>query len=229
MTDPYYQDEAVTLYLGDCREITAWLAADVLVTDPPYGIAWASGAMFNVGGVILKDRKVRSAVYGDETSAARDAVLDMWGSSKPAVVFGMWRIPRPTRTTNRLIWHKLQADPGLNNAAFYSAEEEIYILGSGFTGKPIQNVLRTNERRTGAAGLAAKSGHPTPKPIPLLEQLIAKCPPGVVSDPFAGSGSTLVAARNQGRNAVGVEINEAYCELTAKRLAQDVLDFGGVT
>lgn len=219
MPDPYYQDEYVTLYHGDCLEIDEWLTADVLVTDPPYGIAWSSNQMSTLS---VPGEQV--TIEGDESCNLRDAAIELWGG-RPAVVFGSWRIPRPTATKQRLIWHKKQADPGFQTHPFFSVEEEIYLLGGGMLGPPRRNVIETNERRTGANGLSAKIGHPTPKPLDLMEVLISKTV-GTVADPFAGSASTLVAAKRLGRRAIGVELEERYCEIAAKRLAQGVLDFG---
>ena len=102
------------------------------------------------------------------------------------------------------------------------SDEEIYVIGEGFTGRREGSVLRAHLNSQSND----RPNHPTPKPVPLLERLIEKCPPGVIVDPFAGSGSTLIAARNLGRKAIGVEIEERYCELIASRLAQGCLDFG---
>lgn len=220
LTRPYWQGDGVTLYHGDCREVTGWLSADVLVTDPPYGVEWRPGQSFNhAPGRARQGDKLMN----DRDTQIRDDALALWGKKRPAVVFGTWRRPRPADVTQRLIWHKQGNCPGMNNAAWYSAEEEIYLIGGGWTGKPAQNVIVTRERRTGATGFVARTGHPTPKPGALMEVLISKCPPGVIADPFCGSGSTLMAARNQGRQAIGVEIDERYCEVAARRLDQGIL------
>lgn len=213
----YYQDDLVTLYHGDCLELTDWVNADVLVTDPPYGIAYKSGGMSNAT-VAIKD-----TVANDDTLFVRDAALALWGYEKPGLVFGSWRMDRPKNTKHRLIWYKQSALPGMRATPWYNADEEIYVLGSGFVGKPEQNVLVTTSRQDGAYGEVAKIGHPTPKPIGLMEKLIDKTPAGLIADPFAGSGATLVAARNKGRQAIGVELEEKYCEIIANRLQQHTL------
>ena len=218
---PYFQNDLVTLYHGDCLEITEWLDADVLVTDPPYGVAWQSSTMSNANQP--KSEKINN----DETPDVRDKSLQLWGD-KPALVFGSWKVVRPANTRHRLIWYKKANIPGMRSHAWFSADEEIYVLGTGFVGKPEQNVLVTNDRRDGAYGEVARLGHPTPKPVGLMERLITKCPEGIISDPFAGSGATLVAARNLGRKVIGVELEEKYCELIANRLSQDAFDFGGI-
>lgn len=217
MNAPYYQDDLVTLYHGDCREVDLWLDSDVLVTDPPYGVDYVSNMNRNPRNI-----KLGRPIAGDATTEARDAVLAMWFG--PAIVFGRWDIPRPAGTFHtRLIWDKGGGFMGNLKLPWGRSDEEIYIRGEGFTGRREGSVLRVHMLMSADA---ERPDHPTPKPVPLMERLIEKCPPGVVSDPFAGSGSTLIAARNLGRSAIGVEIEERYCELIAKRLDQMCLDFG---
>jgi site-specific DNA-methyltransferase (adenine-specific) len=216
MTEPYYRDDLVTLYHGDCLEVTEWLAADVLVTDPPYGVAWAAGSLNDVPA---RRAIAVQSILSDEDTATRDAALEAWGK-KPAVVFGSWRYPVAGKITHRLIWHKQGRQPGISRAAYFPNDEEIYLLGSGWTGGPTPTVLTTTEQRGRQPKLI---GHPTPKPVGLMETLVSKSPTGVIADPFAGSGATLVAARNLGRTCIGVELEEPYCELIAKRLAQQPL------
>lgn len=226
---PYFQNDLVTLYHGDCLEITEWLEADVLVTDPPYGISYShnKGAYGpNMKGRNRKQEAVHNAIANDKDAKIRDNALLAWGE-KPAVVFGSWKIPRPNLTEHRLIWHKVGMPPGPARAAFMSQDEEIYVWGDGFkkSAPPLRSVIRSEEHRPTAVRQAE---HPTPKPIGLMETLISRCPEGVVADPFAGSGSTLIAARNLGRKVIGVELEEKYCEMIATRLSQDAFDFGGI-
>lgn len=213
---PYYQDDLVTLFHGDCREVREWLGADVLITDPPYGMAFVSSWTTQ-----------RRPIAGDKDAALRDEVLALWGSEKPAAVFGTWKVERPAGTGHRLIWDKSDGTgPGMGDlsAAFGNADEEIYLLGEW----PKQGARQPNILRTaaGMASLATTVGHPTPKPVGLMERLLLAAPPGVVADPFAGSGATLIAAKNLGRRAIGVEVEERYCQIIASRLSQNVLDFG---
>lgn len=218
---PYYADDAVTLYHADClQHLDVLDQADVMVTDPPYGIDWspAKGGYRGKGSQTV----IKSAIKNDQNLVARDAALAVWGDG-PAIVFGSWRKPRPEGTRHRLIWHKKGQAPGPANAPFMTNDEEIYILGSGFvpSSPPLRSVITTTEARSVEV---VRIGHPTPKPVPLMETLIERCPPEwVIIDPFAGSGSTLRAAKNLGRRAVGFEIEERYCEITAARLAQEVL------
>lgn len=211
---PYFEDEFVTLYHGDCLSpdiIDVWLEADVLVTDPPYGVAYVSNH-----GVNGKTKPIE----GDHTLDLRDEVLAAWrvdkGEDAAALVFGSWKVDRPEGTRHRLIWDKGEVGMGDLAMPWRPADEEIYVIGKGFAGPRTSNIIRCSN----APGRGDRPGHPTPKPVALMEALIEKCPPGTIADPFAGSGATLLAARNLGRRVIGVEVDEAYCEMIARRLLQ---------
>lgn len=213
---PYYSDEWVTIYHGDCRAVLATLdPADfaVLVTDPPYGIRYESGQLRREGSA--------RSIANDTDTTVREAILERWWDG-PALVFGSWRVPKPAGTKGVLIWDKGGA-LGMGDLAmpWKFDHEEIYVLGQGFVGKrDCGSVLRCPpEQSMGRL-------HPHQKPVDLMSKLLAKCPRGPVIDPCMGVGSTLVAARRHGQRAVGIELDEGYCETAARRLSQGAFDFG---
>lgn len=208
---PYYDDGSVTIYHGDCREVGEWLQADVLVTDPPYGMALRSGWAGAFGDLRIE---------GDDNSGVRDTALGLWGD-RPALVFGRWSVQRPPSTRMVLTWDKGGAS-GMGDLAipWKPQTEEIYVIGGGFIGRRSSCVLRYDAPPTAAA---RRRRHPTEKPLGLMRDLVGKCPPGVVADPFMGSGTTMRAAKDLGRKAIGVELDEAYCEVAARRMGQEVL------
>jgi DNA modification methylase len=217
MSAPYYSDGLVTLHLGDCREVTDWLAADVLVTDPPYGTRFSADNPR--GGYGLRQNSGSPdgfVIASDVTTDLRDEALVKWGD-RPVLVFGSPRMPDPPgEWADRLVWDKKRL--GMNGGPWRYQHESIFI-SPGF--------LRTDD----ASGsiLTAwpdQRDHMHVKPLGLMERLVQKAPPGTIADPFAGSGSTLVAARNLGRRAIGVEIDERYCERAARRLSQ--MTFGEI-
>lgn len=206
----YYRENGIEIYHGDCREILPQITADVLVTDPPYGMAYQSGW------------KESSRIANDNDTACRDWAIETWGG-RPALVFGRWSVDRPSATRELLIWDKGDW-PGMGDLSlpWGPSTEEIYVIGDGFVGKRRGQIIRDPKRPSGA-----KAKHPNEKPVGLMEILVRACPPGIIVDPFMGSGTTIVAAKNLGRKAIGIELEERYCEIAARRLGQGVLALGG--
>ena len=204
---PYYQQDGITIYHGDCREVLQAVEADVMVTDPPYGCSATTGWGGAYDGFSIR---------GDNSVSLRDWLLEAW-DGRPMVMFGSPRVACPDGVT-RLVWWKGE-HTGMGDLSFpwKPDYEDIYIRGRGFHGSRTSSVLRCNAR--------TDSGryHPTEKPEALLKNLILKCPDGVVVDPCMGGGTTLRAAKDVYRQAVGIEIEERYCEIAAKRLSQGVL------
>jgi len=216
----YYKDDFVTLYHGSCigDEAPPWWVADVLLTDPPYGIAWTKGQ--NNAAMST----AHAGIQNDQDTSTRDAALAIWGDKRPAFVFGSFRAPSPRAVKQTLVWQK-PIDAGVvGSTTGYRTDTELIFL----TGKHPKRPPQRSSVLTSSGGVSRyRTEHPHSKPVSILEQLI-EWTSGTITDPFAGSGSTLVAAKALGRKVIGVELEERYCEIIAKRCAQGAFDFGGV-
>ena len=215
---PYYQDDFVTLYHGDCLEILQSIEAHVLITDPPYGTRFSEA---NPKGGYGRRQNAGLGPEGftianDNDTAMRDKILSHWGE-RPALVFGSPRLEDPPGTwVDRLVWDKQR--PGMNGGPWRYRHESIYV-SAGF--------VRVNDSATSIiTAFPDQRDHIHAKPIKLMQALVGAAPEGVILDPFAGSGTTLRAAKDLGRKSIGIEIEEKYCEIAARRCSQEVLDFG---
>ncbi|MGA9668280.1 MAG: DNA methyltransferase [Terracidiphilus sp.] len=211
---PYYSHAGIDIYLGDCREILPTLPkCDLLLTDPPYGMNFRS-----CHRIIRHD-----AIAGDDFLPIDLIEMAMDKVTHAAYIFCRWNnlpdMPKPIQSC--LAWVKnnwsmgdLKHEHGRRWEACCFYPKELH----EFT-KRIPDVIFDD--RTG------NDFHPTQKPENLMRTIIQCNIADSVLDPFMGSGTTLVAAKNLGRKAIGIEIEEKYCEIAAKRLAQEVFDFAG--
>lgn len=226
MTEPYYADDAVTLYHGDCRELLPGLpTASVLATDPPYASAAATAttgwAKQKWGGnwgdmslvTLMADVTLNAAkltpeheVYWFADHLSYAALVPLFFRRYPML--------------QSIIWDR----DALGMGAYYRRQTEFIIYARtrnapDFASANARDLIRMK------AGYGTRQ-HPAQKPVGLMVELL-KNSDGVVLDPYAGSGTTLLAARQLGRRSIGVEIDERHCELIVRRLAQDVLQIGG--
>lgn len=208
---PYFRDDAVVIYHADCRDILPEMPkVDLVLTDPPYGIDYNSG----------HDGVLSRSIVGDENTALRDWLLRTWAG--PALVFGTWKIAPPPQARQILIWDTMGAlGMGALDLPWKPSHQQIYVIGKGFSGKRSSDVLRFPPCQSSAWRGRL---HPHEKPLALLKELVSKAPDAqTILDPFMGSGTMLRAAKDLGRLAIGIEIEEKYCEIAAKRMAQGVL------
>ena len=206
---PYYESGGITIYHGDCREILPSLErADFLLSDPPYGIALDTSNTKYKGGI------ERGEVAGDAGPFDPSHLLNfrqviLWGGNCFASRLPDWR--------GWLCWLKTAR----NGADIRQADMEL--AWTNFIRRP-----QTFRHLWIGAYKASESGqraqHPTQKPVELMQWCITLADgDGLIVDPYLGSGTTLVAAKNLGRRAIGIEIEERYCEIAAERLSQEVL------
>ena len=215
---PYYDDGQITIYHGDCRDVMPTLeegCVDLVLTDPPYGISYKSGMTGHDGGTALP------GIAGDADTSLRDYVLA--SVQAPALMFGSWKRSKPKGCRAVLIWDKGEhVGMGDLSLPWKPNTEEIYVIGKGFAGHRGTSILRFPAPVTWNSTSNGRT-HPHEKPVALLVALLSKHSGQTVFDPFMGTGSTLVAARSIGRRAIGIELEEKYCEIAVKRLAQQVL------
>lgn len=234
---PYYQDASVTIYHGDCREVLPWLpTVDLVVTDPPYqsldvevshGTTTRLVGRDQLGGKRLASKE-RGAWFGTLNSADLSLVFACCRARLPNdgalyvfsdVKSGLALFP-PLSPANVLVWDKRKIGMGYNWRRMHEwvayCPQPLHTLRS----KALGDIIR--------ASVPSKKVHATEKPLDALRPIIVNSSDEgqTVCDPFAGSGSTLIAAKSLGRRAIGIEIDERYCEIAAKRLSQEVLDLG---
>lgn len=211
---PYYEDDLVTLYLGDCREILPHLAGDpgdMTLSDPPYGMGYRHGA--RKGGVLLGADG--QAIVGDDVPFDPSHLI----KSSPRVV--LWGANHYAdslpRSPGWLVWDKRDGGPVMDQSDCELAWTNFLTTARVFS-------RRWSGAARGGREQAEGRLHVNQKPVALMDWCISWAP-GVqrVIDPYVGSGATLVAAKERGIRAVGIEIVEQHCETTAQRLSQGIL------
>lgn len=218
---PYYDHAGITIWNCDCREILPALPkCDLLLTDPPYGMNLNTDNSRFSGGTAGNMAKrgngpgtgAGTPIIGDDVPFDPSFLLE---KGEVVILWGFNHFPQHLSQGTALVWLKRHDD------AFQSflSDAEIAWMNTGcgvYCRRDLSNNAIANERV-----------HPTQKPVGLMKWCIGFGKGGDILDPFMGSGTTLVAAKNLGRKAIGIEIEERYCEIAAKRLQQEVFDFGG--
>jgi site-specific DNA-methyltransferase (adenine-specific) len=210
----YYSHAGITIYHGDCREILPMLSmVDLVLTDPAYGIRFQSNYRIPKHQRIVGDADFDIALIAEIIAKAKVGayVCCRWDN--------LAEMPKPSSV---IAWVKNNWSMGdLNHEhgrqweaiCFYPGPEHEFV-------KRIPDVIHCD--RTG------NDLHPTEKPVSLMSKLIGANFGELILDPFMGSGTTLRAAKNLGRKGIGIEIEEKYCEIAAKRLSQEMLPLHGV-
>lgn len=233
----YYQDELVTLYHGDCREVLAGMAdksVDMVLTDPPYTERTHKHAKTNAG----KGHGTKAVMFDHLTDEELAQILAECGRITRRWVIASLDYrhavecdvnpPTGLRTPRLGVWVKTNPMPQISADRPSQGWESIAYMH--------RDDVRPSWNGGGCAGnyvlpVEQHTGHPTAKPLVMVQDLVRKFTNrgDTICDPFAGSGTTLRAAANEGRKAIGVEMEERYCEVIAKRMEQIAFDFGEVS
>lgn len=226
---PYYEEAGITIYHGDCREVLSSLPkVDLVLTDPPYGIGESARTRSKETSNPWRRRAPHQTRYVPpgtnygasdwDNQTCPDAVQLAILMGKKAIVFGgNYYVLPPSRCW--LVWDKDNGESDFADCelAWTNLDGAVRKFRWRWCGmiQEIQN-----------KAYADKRVHPTQKPLALMKWCLGFAPDAkTVLDPFMGSGTTLRAAKDLGRKAIGIEIEERYCEIAANRLRQEVLQF----
>lgn len=210
---PYYDEGGITIYHGDCREVLSLVNADVIVTDPPYGIGldyghaddWRPGAEVWTPALATGAESVHMTV----SNRHLDYWLDTMRSSG-------WDY----RHTS-VYWNDTRAGGNWGGQFAYAWEPWLSFVKPGHSfvlrKRMMTDIFQHRGQRT--------TDHPAERQRGVWFNFMDLLPDGSILDPFMGTGTTLDVAKEQGRRAIGIEIEERYCEIAVQRLAQGVLAF----
>lgn len=205
---PYYEKDGQTIYHADCRDILPYLPkVDLVLTDPPYGVEVKYDSFEDT-----PDNLENIVVPIVTECIKRYGRVVLTSGNKYA-----WKYPKPSDVG---VWFN-PAGTGFGSWGFCLAHLILYYGKDPYPNKMASSV-------TGFFGRDGTApDHPCPKPLRFMEWLVNRTSllTDTILDPFMGSGTTLVAAKELGRKATGIEIEERYCEIAAKRLAQEVFKF----
>lgn len=218
MIEPFYQDDAVTIYNADCRDILPELEKfDLLLTDPPYGVGWAKRSTW--GSSNLAQVKDYGKQEWDSAPPGKDLIDLCLAISDEQIIWGgnYFHLP-PKRCW--LVWDKLNGENDFSDAelAWTNLDRAVRCFRFRWMG-----MIRAGEARN------ESRVHPTQKPVELMRWCIqlagrSASPPLRILDPFGGSGTTARAAKDLGHKCVMIERERQYCEAAKARLKQEVLN-----
>lgn len=244
MSAPYYADESVTLWHGDMREvlpeIQGGVSVDCVVTDPPYGETSLEWDRWPMGWPsLLPGNSLWCFGSARMFDTYRDDLLSTWrlsqdvvwskGRGVGSVTDRFYRTHEHARHYYRGRWDQVHHESPREAVYGTRRGTSVARAATAATWHGDRNPITWTDDGTRMVktvidipGLHGHDGHPTQKPVGILDPLIRyACPPGgTVLDPFAGSGSTADAARASGRRSVLIEAHEPYCEAIARRLSQ---------
>ena len=225
---PYYSEAGIMIYHGDCREVLPQLSRplDLVLTDPPYAHEHMDGGGF-AGHAFYSEGKIK----GMSDFRLRDYAIELTDAAPMLIAFHSRDLicdyatlaKNLDRKYDLHVWYKANAIPFTANT-WKSDLEYIALIWESKPGW-VQHAQSLHSKAW-LSQINCDPLHPTAKPMPLLSKYISILDAQTICDPFMGSGTSLRAAKDLGRQAIGIEIEEKYCEIAANRLRQSVMQFG---